>query len=655
MFEKSPFSLNRFEHEYEGKHLYFLPPSFFPRLEIQKPVYLVGSRGTGKTTLLHGLNWKERATNESLQKEIGEEPLACRYIGVYFYAPDFQAKLLDGWLEKTSESVKAQIFGMYFELILIFLIADALANLIATGELVAKTEDEHHVLQQIYEREPRLLHGHDKYGSYTFNQFAKFVNKLRVKLVNHALNSAEVDKIQKEFPICGFGELSRIVTPLFANFLNNIEKPVNKPWYFKVCVDETETLDSFQQRVLNTLVRVSRHPLFLVLAFVRQPDDISKTFIPNLTLQQADRDIVNLDKMTDLQFREFVEGVASIRIREDTGNYNLTFNTEKMFGKLDLNQLIKSEVLGRSEGSLAKEFLSDAKTFLKTCSNDESVISAAKNELTKLDNKVSLPIYEAYLVKKLRINMLSAKDPNWKKRQQQSAEIRKRMVAAYLSICNDLKQKVRYAYAEMILQMSDKCIRDFLAQLNEAYLEVKKPIAEFINFRIPLRDQDKALRLASEKKQNSIPESGIRSPESAGKLIEALSRLTTIVQTRSRNLAHIRSNERGRFVLNITGADKSDNKLLQIIKDAAEAGFLRIIFVDSPKWIFQVHCSLAAAYGFSYRGAYYNTIINLTDLETIIKAQSKKEFKEILKRLGDQLAGEKPKSDIKQMELFKDD
>ena len=113
MYERSPFSLNRFEHEYGGKHLYFLPPSFFQRLEIQKPVYLIGSRGTGKTTLLHALSWNERVTNKSLQREINKPPLAGKYIGVYFYAPNFQIQIIDEWLDKKSEIFKAQVFGMY--------------------------------------------------------------------------------------------------------------------------------------------------------------------------------------------------------------------------------------------------------------------------------------------------------------------------------------------------------------------------------------------------------------------------------------------------------------------------------------------------------------------------------------------------------------
>jgi type IV secretory pathway ATPase VirB11/archaellum biosynthesis ATPase len=54
MRSQSPFTASRFE--YEGKHLYYLPRGLFGQVEQPKPVYVIGSRGTGKTTLLNALD-----------------------------------------------------------------------------------------------------------------------------------------------------------------------------------------------------------------------------------------------------------------------------------------------------------------------------------------------------------------------------------------------------------------------------------------------------------------------------------------------------------------------------------------------------------------------------------------------------------------------
>ena len=54
----NPFQYIRYE--YEQRHIYFLPPKILTRIEQQKPIYILGTRGTGKTTLLKALEWKER-------------------------------------------------------------------------------------------------------------------------------------------------------------------------------------------------------------------------------------------------------------------------------------------------------------------------------------------------------------------------------------------------------------------------------------------------------------------------------------------------------------------------------------------------------------------------------------------------------------------
>jgi hypothetical protein len=85
MISITPFAANRFE--FEGKHLYYLPVEVFRPLEEPVPAYLIGTRGTGKTTLLKALNWERRLRDEHLRSQLGDDPFAGRYIGVYLKIP----------------------------------------------------------------------------------------------------------------------------------------------------------------------------------------------------------------------------------------------------------------------------------------------------------------------------------------------------------------------------------------------------------------------------------------------------------------------------------------------------------------------------------------------------------------------------------------
>ena len=51
---KNPFHVNRWEDEQE--HLFWLPP-IFDKLEENRCVFLIGTRGAGKTTMLKALDW----------------------------------------------------------------------------------------------------------------------------------------------------------------------------------------------------------------------------------------------------------------------------------------------------------------------------------------------------------------------------------------------------------------------------------------------------------------------------------------------------------------------------------------------------------------------------------------------------------------------
>jgi ABC-type lipoprotein export system ATPase subunit len=63
----NPFEGQRWEHDAE--HIIYLP-EIFAELEKRQDLYIVGSRGTGKTTFLKALNWNTRVENRSIHAQI---------------------------------------------------------------------------------------------------------------------------------------------------------------------------------------------------------------------------------------------------------------------------------------------------------------------------------------------------------------------------------------------------------------------------------------------------------------------------------------------------------------------------------------------------------------------------------------------------------
>jgi len=98
-----------------------------------------------------------------------------------------------------------------------------------------------------------------------------------------------------------------------------------------------------------------------------------------------------------------------------------------------------------------------------------------------------------------------------------------------------------------------------------------------------------------------------------------LAKITEYIQTNGPDNIALRSSERGRFQLESDGHESENDQLIvKLIKDAAEAGFLRMFVTEDSRVQFQVHHSLAAKYNFSYRGAYYATMINAKELVPLV-------------------------------------
>lgn len=599
MKKDSVFSRSRYE--YEGSHLYFLDKNRLNQLEKSSPVIIYGSRGTGKTTLLNALNWQEQLRNHYLIKELGDEKkYENEYLGLYVKLAKINVAALSKWRE---EAAYPQLFAFYLDLVWLEQLTAAIGTLSAEQHIEISAIEERAACKEVADYYSALVKcSGARPKSIGFSDLSNIIRYARENVEGSALYGESAETVHRRFEISGqVGEVGRRISKMIHKIWLNKGMTSYK---FKICLDECECLDPYQVKILSTIVRLSDHPAFFVYSFISLPVDFYSTLISNLYIAKSDIEHVSLDEMSDYEFERFAQGVVGVRLSAEGIIAEGGFSNEKIFGKLSINALIE-KILKKSESKDAVSFI-------------ESSEKQSKNHFFDYYKNEGIPYYQSYLVGKLGIETEKHNKEEWPKsrRLQESKEIRKKMVAAYLSICNDFKSSPMYAGSEMIFQISDKSIRDYLWQLHEIFIEFGKPLDIFVNSEVPIEIQDKAIKTASANKMKSLPSSQITDPGKIYRIVCGLGSLTSLIQSRSADMSHLKSSERGLFRVE-KGLTEHEIKLIRLIEEASEAGFLKITSSDQDQISFRVHASLSPNFEFSYRGAYYVTNLesrNIKDL-----------------------------------------
>jgi hypothetical protein len=635
---------NQARVDYEGTLLYHLPPVLH-RMEQPKPVYLIGTRGTGKTTLLKALEWRERLHNESLQRQLKLRGDAGRfderYVGVYFKLPKAQTYLIDRLLPLGLESDDAgdrlytDFLAFYFGITWLELLADATDGLIQALVIDVAPEAEVQAIELIHAE----YRDYEAVASYldpktcrTLPLLARGLREARRNFERSMQKRRHHDDIVNElterFPIERLGKFAQFTAEVLQQLYPDDE---HRKWSFRVCMDEGEWLTKRQQRAFNTMIRTASWPLLPIVAYVALPQQPTETD-SEVQVNKADVDIIVLDDLAnkDGEFRTFVQGVADVRIQDVLNDASATVDLTRILGLLDLNALLE-DILRRSLDPWAKKLLADAEERRQDTYFTEFPIDDEEQELHPAAPSTAPPIYQTYLVQRLNIAIPSTQvDAAERRRHQQ--ELGKKMVGAYFAICQMVDTKPRYASSNMLLQLCDGCVRDFLWQMHELWVERGTDVAEFISRTIDPQAQNKALTRASEQKMTRIGDYVLTDTTATQRLVEGLATLAAELQRppKATILADARSlktPEQGAFLLpgRVLSADpldsgSEDDALYRLVAAAGVAGYLRMDYAKDSSWKFRVHTSLAAHFGFSYRGAYYDTRLETGDIDRLRKA-----------------------------------
>lgn len=310
--------------EYEGdESLYrrFTQPNYFKRLLGITPSFLVGGRGTGKTTTLRSMSYPgQRRIHASY------DPKDWDVTGVYW---KFEPSLVSVFSGKgVPDTVWASAFEHYLNLKLSSEVIRFAEYLMSQDHKVSVSQ--HHL--DLFQRSMNLPHNSE------LATVSKSVDLAMVEIeamINGGIRHLEGHR----WSVAGL--------PLNYLFqaLGNIGTSRESPFMF--CLDEYENLSAMQQRILNTLIKQVGSTTYTFKIGVRNKVSIDReTRLEGQPIQDPS-DFTTVDIASDLEgaaFEAFADQVIA-GLLDSTGDHT---SPRKLLPSLEKNEealLLGSEIL----------------------------------------------------------------------------------------------------------------------------------------------------------------------------------------------------------------------------------------------------------------------------------------------------------------------
>nr|WP_319390985.1 hypothetical protein [uncultured Cohaesibacter sp.] len=634
----NPFGPNRIEYENKPVLWFSKKSSSISREPIS--VYVAGTRGSGKTSILRSMSTFHILEDPYLSKQVG----TLDWYGVFFQLNETFSPLIDNAaLSLIAEPLrfdpealrhrKFLIFSNYLELKIVERLMETMSMLRGEGHLLFSASNERTVALRIHDEVLHFLPSTKDNTFYGFENLRRQVSIYLDRCINSYFyaGSNSDEKFFATDPGSIITKIVDLVSPMVEGPAFSKDAQVR----FKILIDDCEALTPEQQMFLNSIVRKTRGKVRWVLAYIGGLYDTSRTVIPGQSLSEADRLVENLDAASDADFSKLCQNVASLRLFHfipeelrdtfDRDDPLQTFSLRNRLGNYSVNEIIERVIeTGYSEGrNQLIDAAEEAREFFSV-----KVDRKFQEQLPKFQK--ARPYTEG-----LALRLLAEED---RKRISSGGEvraliqtIRRKQGWAFLEACRILRlHDYPYVGFNIIIQLSDSCIRDFLDIMREIFdLTAPKSMdktrwVEFINLNseFPMELQRKAVNLASEKKLIGLKTLSAPHEEKSLRLVNSLGQLTTKLQMAPSQSNKFKTFERGLYRVDLKelrsmasnmGLMSSD--IDDMLKRSEKDGFIREAtengrLVDNPnipeasEVIIRLHRRFAPNYRFSYRGPY---------------------------------------------------
>ena len=275
----------------------FTEPSYFPQLTTSHPCFLVGGRGTGKTTALRCLSYQGQ---EALASESADEVQKWSYYGMYYRINTNRVRAFDGSELNTARWMR--LFGHYINLEFCELALNFL-DWYFERDLEAQNLDVNALM-----RISISLHLSPA------STLAELRNKLDISKLHF---EAAINNIAEDSDIPLISLQGAPIDVLFLE-MKRLFQFQNKSFF--ILIDEYENLYGFQQRVLNTLVKHCGN-LYSFKIGVRELGFRERTTTNEMEqlTYPADYNLINITDSLKRRFSTFAAQVCERRLERVLG------------------------------------------------------------------------------------------------------------------------------------------------------------------------------------------------------------------------------------------------------------------------------------------------------------------------------------------------
>ncbi len=630
----NPFQPTKFELENSPK--IWLNPRAKKLIAAKKPSFVYGTRGCGKTTLLRSLHTKEIIGNRVLRDQFGQHRL--RWFGAYLqFNHNFQfitEMVLDALGNESKDSKLAEIkryktFCSYFEISLLESTISDLLSLENDGELHFSGKKEREACIEIADlftsvstKEAHLV---EDYGD-----LKRLLRSLRASftaIFDQEKISAVSNIVDSFVP----GTILRIIREKILASIHCRSLEGSEKLGFVVLLDDCEALSASQQVALNTYLKSNEGVSRWIIAHVRGQYNTSETFLPETFLNYADRDVAAIDELSDPEFSDFCENVATLRMKAFLDEHSPRDAkpddklTMAIFGRHSYNSLVASAIGGYTSQAIL-EFKQKVETFRNEASH--RIKKADRSRFTMDRGQFPYVEYVVSEIGHVPIAELAAESVSVERLKKR---IFRKEAAAYIYACHMCNRSPVYAGGRFILWASDGNIRDFLdimAQFFDEYesrigatsrsmLAEEKTIRRFFNSKNTLDTaiQSEVLRKVSQRSLDSIKDLKNTSDKYLYRLMSGLSKYVQLLQADVSDGKAVITPERGLFRVSSSAVDSVSKQpaFEKIVRRLERDGFLIVgrqeDFENESFIEFRLHKRLSPALGISPKGAYETVLL----------------------------------------------